>query len=227
MQKTLYGGADDTSGYSSAFRGTESLRSVLLFLLVLRLFLLAFGQFKEVDEFVSVFSGGEVNKVAWDSVAQAGTGLHRHLAVGVAERRAFLLLGDFPARRQLLPAEQQRVRHLAERVHVNQPHLPLTVSVDIEHKVFVQEVVLDVLAEELLHSVTDLLLLFQDVLVILSVVSLGDRDQFVFFDEAAELSTGNQLTPLPQDQLIVYDWIWGILVTTLEEWLCEVVGDKV
>lgn len=40
--------------------------------------------------------------------------------------------------------------------------------------VFVQEVVLDVLAEESLYGVTDLLLLLQDVLVILSVVSLGD-----------------------------------------------------
>ena len=40
--------------------------------------------------------------------------------------------------------------------------------------VFVQEVVLDVLAEELLYGLTDLLLLLQDVLVILSVVSLGD-----------------------------------------------------
>lgn len=40
--------------------------------------------------------------------------------------------------------------------------------------VFVQEVVLDVLAEEILYGVTDLLLLLQDVLVILSVVSRGD-----------------------------------------------------
>lgn len=40
--------------------------------------------------------------------------------------------------------------------------------------VFVQEVVLDVLAEEFLYGVTNLLLLLQDVLVILSVVSLGD-----------------------------------------------------
>lgn len=40
--------------------------------------------------------------------------------------------------------------------------------------VFVQEVVLDVLAEESLYGLTDLLLLLQDVLVILSVVSLGD-----------------------------------------------------
>lgn len=40
--------------------------------------------------------------------------------------------------------------------------------------VFVQEVVLDVLAEEFLYGLTDLLLLLQDVLVILSVVSLGD-----------------------------------------------------
>lgn len=40
--------------------------------------------------------------------------------------------------------------------------------------VLVWEVVLDVLAEELVYSVTDLLLLLQDVLVILSVVSLGD-----------------------------------------------------
>lgn len=40
--------------------------------------------------------------------------------------------------------------------------------------VFVQEVVLDVLAEESLYGLADLLLLLQDVLVILSVVSLGD-----------------------------------------------------
>ena len=40
--------------------------------------------------------------------------------------------------------------------------------------VFVQEVILDVLDEELLYCLTDLLLLLQDVLVILSVVSLGD-----------------------------------------------------
>lgn len=40
--------------------------------------------------------------------------------------------------------------------------------------VLVREVILDVLAEELLYGVTDLLLLLQDVLVILSVVSLGD-----------------------------------------------------
>lgn len=40
--------------------------------------------------------------------------------------------------------------------------------------VFVQEVVLDVLAEEFLYGLTDLLLLLQDVLVILSVVPLGD-----------------------------------------------------
>lgn len=41
--------------------------------------------------------------------------------------------------------------------------------------VFVRELVLDVLAEEFLYGVTDLLLLLQDVLVVLSVVSLGDR----------------------------------------------------
>ncbi len=40
--------------------------------------------------------------------------------------------------------------------------------------VFVQEVVLDVLAEEFLYGLADLFLLLQDVLVILSVVSLGD-----------------------------------------------------
>lgn len=40
--------------------------------------------------------------------------------------------------------------------------------------VFVQKVVLDVLAEEFLYGVTNLLLLLQDVLVILRVVSLGD-----------------------------------------------------
>lgn len=37
---------------------------------------------------------------------------------------ADLLLGDF-SRRQLLPAEQQRVGHLSERVQVYQPHPPL------------------------------------------------------------------------------------------------------
>lgn len=40
--------------------------------------------------------------------------------------------------------------------------------------VFVREVVLHVLAEEVLYSLADLLLLLQDVLVILSVVPLGD-----------------------------------------------------
>lgn len=40
--------------------------------------------------------------------------------------------------------------------------------------VFVQEVVLDVLVEEHLYGLTDLLLLHQDVMVILGVVSLGD-----------------------------------------------------
>lgn len=40
--------------------------------------------------------------------------------------------------------------------------------------VFVQEVVLDVLAEEFLYGLADLRLLLRDVLVILSVVSLGD-----------------------------------------------------
>lgn len=40
--------------------------------------------------------------------------------------------------------------------------------------VFVQEIVLHVLAEEVLYGLADLLLLRQDVLVILSVVSLGD-----------------------------------------------------
>lgn len=40
--------------------------------------------------------------------------------------------------------------------------------------VFVQEVVLHVLAEEVLYGLADLLLLLQDVLVILSVVPLGD-----------------------------------------------------
>lgn len=219
MQKSLHG------GLLSGFRGTVSLRSILL-LFHLQLFLLAFLQFEEVDELVSVFSGGEFQKVPRDPVAQTGTGLHRHLTGGVAERRALLLVGDF-SRRQLLPAEQQRVGHLSERVQVDQPHPSLTVSVDVKHKIFVQEVVLNVLAEELLYGLTGLLFLLEDVLVILSVVSLADGDQFVFFDEAAELSTGNQLAPLSQDQLIVDDRIWGILVTTLTEWLCEVVGDEV
>lgn len=40
--------------------------------------------------------------------------------------------------------------------------------------VFVQEVVLDVLAEEGLDRLADLLLLLQDVLVILRVIPLGD-----------------------------------------------------
>lgn len=40
--------------------------------------------------------------------------------------------------------------------------------------VFIQEVVLDVLAEESLYCLTDLLLLLQNVLVILRVVPLGD-----------------------------------------------------
>lgn len=47
-------------------------------------------QLEEVDEFVGVFSGGEVDKVSWDPVAQTRTGLHRHLAGGVAEGWAFL-----------------------------------------------------------------------------------------------------------------------------------------
>lgn len=40
--------------------------------------------------------------------------------------------------------------------------------------IFVQEVVLNVLAEELLYGLTGLLFLLEDVLVILSVVSLAD-----------------------------------------------------
>lgn len=40
--------------------------------------------------------------------------------------------------------------------------------------VFVKEVVLDVLDEELLYGLTNLILLLQDVGVVLSVVSLGD-----------------------------------------------------
>lgn len=40
--------------------------------------------------------------------------------------------------------------------------------------VFIQEVVLDVLAEEVLYGLRDLLLLLQDVRVILGVVSLGN-----------------------------------------------------
>lgn len=47
-------------------------------------------QFEEVDEFVGVFSGGEVHEVPRDPVAQAGAGLDRHLAGSVAKRRAFL-----------------------------------------------------------------------------------------------------------------------------------------
>lgn len=49
-------------------------------------------QFEEVDEFVGVFSSGEVHKVSGDSVTQAGAGLNRHLAGGVAERQTFLLV---------------------------------------------------------------------------------------------------------------------------------------
>lgn len=40
--------------------------------------------------------------------------------------------------------------------------------------VFIQEVVLDVLAEENLYGLTDLLLLLQNVLVILRIIPLGD-----------------------------------------------------
>lgn len=40
--------------------------------------------------------------------------------------------------------------------------------------VFIQEVVLDVLAEERLNCLTDLLLLLQNVLVILRIIPLGD-----------------------------------------------------
>lgn len=40
--------------------------------------------------------------------------------------------------------------------------------------VFIREVVLHVLAEEVLYGLAELLLLLQDVLVILSVVPLGD-----------------------------------------------------
>ena len=40
--------------------------------------------------------------------------------------------------------------------------------------VFIQEVVLDVLVEELLYGLRDVLLLLQDVLVILRVISLRD-----------------------------------------------------
>lgn len=40
--------------------------------------------------------------------------------------------------------------------------------------VFIQEVVLDVLAEENLYCLTDLLLLLQNVLVILRMIPLGD-----------------------------------------------------
>lgn len=44
----------------------------------------------------------------------------------------------------------------------------------LELTVFIQEVVLDVLGEEVLDGLADLLLLLGDVLVILGVVSLGD-----------------------------------------------------
>lgn len=40
--------------------------------------------------------------------------------------------------------------------------------------VFIQEVVLDVLAEENLYCLTDLFLLLQNVLVILRIIPLGD-----------------------------------------------------
>lgn len=43
--------------------------------------------------------------------------------------------------------------------------------------VFIQEVVLDVLAEESLYGLADLLLLLQNVLVILRVIPLGDSWQ--------------------------------------------------
>lgn len=47
-------------------------------------------QFEEVDEFVGVFSCGEVHKVPRDSVTEAGAGLNRHLAGSVAKSGAFL-----------------------------------------------------------------------------------------------------------------------------------------
>lgn len=43
------------------------------------------NQFEEVNEFVCIFSRGEVDKVPWDSVAQTGAGLNRHLTGGVAK----------------------------------------------------------------------------------------------------------------------------------------------
>lgn len=51
-------------------------------------------QLEEVDELVGVFSSGEVDKVPRYPVAQAGAGLHRHLAGGVAERRPVLHAGS-------------------------------------------------------------------------------------------------------------------------------------
>lgn len=42
---------------------------LLFFFLLLRLFLLAFLQLEEVDEFVCILSCGEVDKIPWNSVA--------------------------------------------------------------------------------------------------------------------------------------------------------------
>lgn len=205
-------------------------------LLLLRLRLLILLQLEEVDEFVCVLAGREVDKVSWDPVAQARAGLHCHLTGGGAEGRALLLLGllhflligrEHVPRFKLLPREEQGVGHLAEGVDVDEPHPPTAISVHVQHKVFVGEVVLDVLREEGLDGLADVIHLLGDVVVVLSVVSLADPDEFVFLDEATELSARNEFAPLPQDELVVDDWIWGIFVIAMQEWLSEVVGDEV
>ncbi|TNN36108.1 hypothetical protein EYF80_053736 [Liparis tanakae] len=77
-----------------------------------------------------------------------------------------LLLADLPAGRQLLPAEQQRLRHLPERPRERRGRAEEEGGGEGEEEeeltVFVRELVLDVLAEELLHGVEELLLLLQE-----------------------------------------------------------------
>ena len=177
---------------------------------------------EHANKIVNVLLTVDIHDDLRDAVSAVRVTLDAVLALNNLENR----LGTGADTAEFLPGEEQRVRNPAKRVKVDQQDMVGSSSVHIKHKVWVGELALDVVEEEVLDVV-------QNVDTIrgyggeeLTVVSLRHRYQVVTPDETPELpGRGYTLKP-PYRKYKTPGRCLTYTIATLHEGLVQIVLDK-
>ena len=126
----------------------------------------------------------------------------------------------------LLPGEEKRVSHSAERVEVNKDDVVRRSPINIKNKVRIRELVLNIAEKEMLDIIENIHLIRKKGIKKLFMIPLGYCDQVIIPDKAPELPGRSDALKSPNTQDETSSGSLVATVPALHECLGKVVLDE-